>query len=170
MPEGVVAMDLVVDFLATFGLKKGLCILAPELGLDDEAAKAPAVLQPERRAALRGAVGLDAAEAETPVLVELLRARRAAPALTVDVAEAAAPRGAAAPPEAAPAPAAPAAAAAPPPSPPRSPLSPLDEDLGDDDDDRLAPLSSSVQLRAAQESEIPNFERLRSRPFSTRFG
>ena len=32
----------------------------------------------------------------------------------------------------------------------------------------LSPLQ--VACRAAQESEIPNFKRLRSRPFSTRFG
>jgi len=77
LPRGAEALGLVVDFLATLGLQRALCVLAPDLGLADNDVHPDNLLTPETRGKLREAVGLPPVPSKIPVLCELLEHRRA---------------------------------------------------------------------------------------------
>ena len=58
LPHGNEALGLVVDYLASVGLSRVLCVLAPDVGLSDESVHPDRVLAPETRSKLRDDVGL----------------------------------------------------------------------------------------------------------------
>lgn len=64
MPEGEVALALVVDFLASCGLRRSLCVLLPEAGVSET-----------DRVDLRRKLGLGEGDCKEPILSELLRQR-----------------------------------------------------------------------------------------------
>lgn len=84
LPNGAAALGLVVDFLAALGLSKALCVLAPDLGIEDAEAHPDALLTPETRGKLRAAVGLPPVPSKIPVLCELLEHRKMAPEPKLD--------------------------------------------------------------------------------------
>ena len=72
LPRGNEALGLVVDYLASLGLTRVLCVLAPDVGLSDESVHPDRVLAPETRSKLRDDVGLPAVPSKIPLLCELL--------------------------------------------------------------------------------------------------
>ena len=72
LPRGNEALGLVVDYLASLGLTRVLCVLAPDVGLSDESVHPDKVLAPATRSKLRDDVGLPAVPSKIPLLCELL--------------------------------------------------------------------------------------------------
>ena len=72
LPRGHEALGLVVDYLASVGLTRVLCVLAPDVGLSDESVHPDKVLAPATRSKLRDDVGLPAVPSKIPLLCELL--------------------------------------------------------------------------------------------------
>ena len=72
LPHGNEALGLVVDYLASVGLSRVLCVLAPDVGLSDESVHPDRILAPETRSKLRDDVGLPAVPSKIPLLCELL--------------------------------------------------------------------------------------------------
>ena len=78
LPHGNEALGLVVDYLASVGLTRVLCVLAPDIGLSDESVHPDKVLAPATRSKLRDDVGLPAVPSKIPLLCELLEHRQTA--------------------------------------------------------------------------------------------
>ena len=78
LPHGNEALGLVVDYLASVGLTRVLCVLAPDVGLEDERVHPDVVLAPQTRSKLRDDVGLPAVPSKIPLLCELLEHRQTA--------------------------------------------------------------------------------------------
>jgi hypothetical protein len=78
LPHGEEALGLVVDYLASVGLTRVLCVLAPDVGLEDERVHPDVVLAPQTRSKLRDDVGLPAVPSKIPLLCELLEHRQTA--------------------------------------------------------------------------------------------
>ena len=72
LPRGNEALGLVVDYLASVGLSRVLCVLAPDVGLSDESVHPDNVLASATRSKLRDDVGLPAVPSKIPLLCELL--------------------------------------------------------------------------------------------------
>ena len=75
LPHGNEALGLVVDYLASVGLTRVLCVLAPDVGLTMSACTRIKVLAPQTRSKLRDDVGLPAVPSKIPLLCELLEHR-----------------------------------------------------------------------------------------------